>query len=380
MLKKEARLQQANLIDYISTESSSENGQAGEHKYKPLVSIVVPAYNEALIIEKNLNVLCQYTQSLEDEYNWELIIVNDGSLDDTGELAEAFAQNKDNIYVLHHPVNFGLGQALKSGFNYCKGDYVVVVDLDLSYLPQHIVKLLNQIRKSRADIVVASPYMKGGKISNVPWLRLTLSIWANRFLSLTAKRNLVTLTGMVRVYDARFLQTLNLKSMSMEINPEIIRKALLLNARIEEVPAHLNWQPQKAKQAKRRSSMKLLKHTWAIFFSGFLFRPVMFFIIPSFGFFLLSLYANAWVLLHCWTNYQKLAQTHPFPDPSEAVASAFNQAPHTFFIGGMTLMLAIQLFSLGILSVQSKSYFEEIFYLGTAIYKNTRSEKDNRPQ
>ncbi len=379
MLKKKARLQQENLSNYISTESTSENGHVGQYNYKPLVSIVAPAYNEALIIEQNLDLLCQYMQSLEDDYSWELIIVNDGSLDDTGELAETFAATKDNTYVLHHPVNLGLGQALKSGFNYCKGDYVVVVDLDLSYSPQHIGKLLIQMRKSRADIVVASPYMRGGKISNVPWLRLTLSIWANRFLSATAKRNLATLTGMVRVYNARFLRTLDLKSMGMEINPEIIRKALLLNARIEEVPAHLNWQPQKAKRAKRRSSMKLLRHIWAIFFSGFLFRPVMFFIIPSFVFFLLSLYANAWVLLHCWTNYNQLAQSHRLPDVTEAVANAYNQAPHTFFIGGMTLMLAIQLFSLGILSVQSKSYFEEIFYLGTAIYKKNREDKENRP-
>ena len=100
----------------------------------------------------------------------------------------------------------------------------------------------------------------------------------------------------------------------------------------------------------------------------------MFFIIPSLMFFLLSLYANGWVLIHCWMNYKKLTQYHGFPAPTEAVAMAFNQVPHTFFIGGMTLMLAIQLFSLGILSVQSKSYFEEIFYLGTNIQKNTQEK------
>ncbi|MEM9482783.1 MAG: glycosyltransferase family 2 protein, partial [Cyanobacteria bacterium P01_F01_bin.116] len=270
----------------------------------------------------------------------------------------------------------------------CRGDYIVTMDLDLSYSPDHIEKLLTKIRQTGSKVVVASPYMKGGRVSNVPRLRLLLSVWANRFLSLAAKRNVATLTGMVRVYDAQFLRTLNLRSPGMEINPEIIHKATLLNEPVEEVPAHLCWNSQRASkkaskearrearkkpgQARRKSSMKIFRHTWSMLFFGFLFRPVMFFVIPSLVFFVLSLYANAWVLIHCWTNYQQLRQLNAFPDPTEAVAAAFQQAPHTFIIGGMLLMLAIQLFSLGILSVQNKRYFEEVFYLGAATYRDNR--------
>jgi hypothetical protein len=218
--------------------------------------------------------------------------------------------------------------------------------------------------------------MPGGCVSNVPWLRRELSVWANRFLSIAAKRNLATLTGMVRVYDAEFLRSLTIRSTGMDINPEIIHKAFLLKEPIHEVPAHLHWRSPQVKPGKpqRQSSMKLVRHTWDIVFSGFLLRPVMFFIAPSMLFFLLSLYANTWVIIHCITQYAQLAQHTRFPDATEAVALAFNYAPHTFFIGGITLMLAIQLFSLGILSVQNKSYFEELFYLGTAIYKEQQSK------
>lgn len=354
----------------------SDNSSADQQCYKPFVSLVVPAYNEAAIIEKNLTILCQHMALLEDEYNWEIIIVNDGSIDETGELIEAFASSRNNLHVLHHVVNFGLGQALQTGFNHCHGDYIVTLDLDLSYAPSHIQKLLAKIRATQAKLVVASPYMKGGKISNVPWLRQTLSVGANRFLSFAAKGNISTLTGMVRVYDAEFLRTLNIKSNGMDINPEIIHKAMLLNARIDEIPAHLNWL-QTVEKAKRKSSMKILRHTLAVLLSGFILRPVVFFIAPSFMLFLLSLYANAWVLIHVFSNYQKIGQQTRFPDPTEAVAAAFNQAPHTFIIGGMTLMLAIQLLSLGILSLQSKSYFEEIFHLGTAIYKIAQEKERN---
>ncbi len=343
---------------------------------KPLVSLVVPAYNESAIIESNLDILCNYMHSLEDDYQWEMIIVNDGSRDDTYRQALAFAKGRDNILVLHHRTNFGLGQALRYGFKYCQGDFIVVVDLDLSYSADHIGQMLHRIVKTQARIVVASPYMRGGSISNVPWLRKTLSIWANRFLSFTDKRSLATLTGMVRVYDAKFLKKLNLRSKGMEINPEIIHKARLLGARVEEIPAHLCWLPQKSKEVKRASSMKIARQTLAVLLSGFLFRPVIFFLIPSLVLFLLSVYADFYAVVRSWANYQELAMHQQFPDFTDAIAMAYNQAPHTFFIGGITLILSIQLFSLGVLSMQSKNYFEEIFHLGTNILNNTQNVTD----
>ena len=59
---------------------------------KPLISVVVPAYNEAQLVEKNLALLCEYMESLEHKYSWELIVVDDGSTDETGQLAEAFSK------------------------------------------------------------------------------------------------------------------------------------------------------------------------------------------------------------------------------------------------------------------------------------------------
>ena len=350
-----------------------QNGTPEPEFHRPLVSLVIPAYNEAALLPKHLATLCEYMESLESEYCWEIVFIDDGSSDETGELAEAFAKTRDNVRVLHHTVNFGLGQAFKFAFNHCRGDYIVTLDLDLSYGPDHIEKLLSEIRETKAKIVVTSPYMKGGKISHVPWLRRTLSIWANHFLSLAAKGNLSTLTSMVRVYDAKFLKNLNLKSTGMDINPEIIYKAMLLQARIKEIPAHLDWHLQNMEGVKRRSSMKVLRHTMSVLLSGFLFRPVMFFIVPGFALFLFSLLANAWVFIHFFVQYQHLSHYSGVGvRASAALAAAFSQSPHTFIVGGMSLMLAIQLISLGILALQSKSYFEEIFHLGNTIYRLTR--------
>jgi glycosyltransferase involved in cell wall biosynthesis len=341
---------------------------------KPLVSLIAPAYNEALIVDRNLEIICDYMSSLEQYYRWELIVVNDGSRDDTGARAEVFAKKYENVFVIHHLHNGGLGQALQTGFEHSRGDYILTLDMDLSYSPEHIERLLRHIQETGSKVVIASPYMKGGKVTNVPWLRRVLSIWGNRFLSFMAKLKIATLTGMVRAYDGDFIRSLKLKSMGMEVQPEILHKARLLNAKVTEIPGHLKWSLQKGqpKAKRRRSSMRILSHIWEIFFAGFLLRPVIFFIIPSLLFLLLAIFANMWVLIHCWTFYQQLAQQTPFPDPTVAVAQAFRYAPHTFFIGGTSLMISIQLFSLGILSAQSKSYFEEIFYLGANLSKAMR--------
>ena len=124
---------------------------------RPLVSLVVPAYNEASLVDKHLTELCHQMESLEHEYRWEVVVVNDGSTDETGVLAEAFARARNNIHVLHHSKNFGLGQAFRTAFQYCRGDYIVTLDMDLSYSPDHIEKLLSAITKTNAKIVVASP-------------------------------------------------------------------------------------------------------------------------------------------------------------------------------------------------------------------------------
>ncbi len=341
----------------------------------PLVSLVLPAYNEAAIIERNLGVLSEYMATLAHRFRWEMIIVNDGSRDETGQIIDRFAAGKDNVFALHHRSNFGLGQAFKYAFGHCRGDYVITLDVDLSYAPEHIEQLLDKLIDSNAKLVLASPYMEGGSISNVPWLRRLLSIAANRFLSFFSHGNLSTLTCMVRAYDGRFIRSLNLRGTGMEINPETVYKAMIMRAKIEQVPAHLHWSPPD-EGVQRRSSMRLFKHIVGTLLSGFIFRPFMFFILPGLALLVFALYVNVWMILHFLEAYATLPAELPTDRVSVAVATAYQQYPHTFIVGLLSLMLAVQLVSLGILALQSKTYFEEIFHLGTAIKR--RGEVESR--
>jgi glycosyltransferase involved in cell wall biosynthesis len=340
-------------------------------KFKPLVSIVIPGYNEEAIIVKNLSKICEYIKEFEDKYDWEIIFVNDGSIDKTGILADEFNSTCHILRVIHHHVNLNLGNALKSGFSHSKGDYIITMDLDLSYAPYHIGNLLKTLVNTKADVVIASPYMKGGKVTAVPFIRRALSRWVNRFMRLAAQEKLHTYTGMVRGYRTEFLKSLNLKTKDYEINPEILYKAMILRARIIEIPAHLDWTEQNKLGIKRTSSMRILKTFFSGLMAAFIFRPYIFFI--SFGFilFLVSFYIIGWIFINTFHIMPTIQIDPAFFDDrfSKALGLVFQQRPHAFFVGGITLVLAIQILSLGFLSLQSKRYFEELFHINSSILK-----------
>ena len=315
----------------------------------PSVSVVVPAFNEAPIIGWSLATMHEYLHTLDDRYEWELVVVDDGSTDETGAIADAFAADHDHCRVLHHHRNFNLGQALRYGFGTCTGDYIVTMDCDLSYSPDHVERMLEHIQETRAKIVIASPYLEGGSTENVPGFRLFVSRLANRFLSFSVKGDLSTLTSMVRAYDRKFITSLNLKAMDIEVNTEILYKARILRAAVEEIPGHLAWGQHPGLSGRQRtSSIRTGRSTAAYVFTGFLFRPVLLFVLPG----ALLLLASAVLMI------TGVAQDHS----------------STVVAGAVCLILGTQLVSLGILCLQAKRYFEELFNLGTALLRGSRSD------
>lgn len=336
-----------------------------DSSHLPLLSVVLPAFNEEALLEKNVTSIIAYLETLEDEFRWEVIIVNDGSRDATSEISNRLAEENSRVITVHHPRNFGLGQAMSYGFANTAGDYVITLDMDLSYDVEHIGQLARTIRDDGARMVLASPYMEGGTIRNVPFLRRNLSILGNRFLRYFAKGRFSTLTCMTRAYDGPFIRALNLRSMGMDAMPETVYKAMIMNASIDEIPAELDWAPQLAVGKTRRSSMRIFQHIVSTIFSGFIFRPFLYFIVPGLLFAAFSAYVNYWVFVHYFEALAQLRTSGQVTTVTGGLALAYEQYPHTFVFGLMTAILAIQLIGLGVLSLQSKQYFEELFHLGS---------------
>lgn len=346
--------------------------QAAATGNRPLVSIVLPCFNEAGVLEDNLAVIVQYLRGLESSYRFEILLINDGSRDNTAEIAEGLRGKYSIVRVLHHPTNFGLGQAFKTAFAQSRGDYVITMDVDLSYSPDHIERLLDAITKTRSKLVLASAYMEGGQLTNVPWLRKTLSIWGNRFLRIFARGNLSTITCMVRAYDGPFIRSMVLRATGMDIMPEVIYKTMVLRGRIEQIPAHLDWTRQLAAGPRRASSMRILRHIFSTVLSGFIFRPFMFLVMPGLCMLAFSAYVNVWMFIHF---FNALASMPPHARyASEAIAAAYAAHPHTFIVALLSLTLSILLIGLGIVALQSKRYFEELYYLGVSVRRAVTRE------
>ncbi len=340
---------------------------------RPLVSIVLPAYEEEAILRDHVLALLEYLKSLNCRFRFELIIVDDGSGDRTGAVAAQLAKEFDGIRVFNHPRNFGLGQALKTGFAQCRGMYVVVLDIDLSYGPEHIGLLLDRITKTGARMVLASPYMRGGRVVDVPWLRLTFSRIANWFLARVSGQRISTMTCMVRVIDGRFLRSLHLRNTGMDVMPEMIHKAKLLRATIEEVPAELNWERQNKVGARRRSSLRILQQIGGTTVSAFVLRPFTFLLVPGLLLLAFAAYVDTWMVIHFLDAYVELGATEETAQGlSAAVALAYAQFPHTFIVGLLSLMLAMQLIGMAMLSLQNKRYFDELFHLGSTLLRERR--------
>lgn len=338
---------------------------------KPFISIIVPCYNEEAILKNNIGIIQNFLDSRHQKYEWEILIINDGSKDKTGEIASKLEKEIDRVRVIHHPVNLNLGHALRTGFNNAKGEIIIVLDVDLSYSVDYIEQMTDKLISEDADIVIASPYMKGGKVTAVPFFRRIMSRWVNYFMQLSSQDKYYTFTGMVRAYKASFIRSVNLKTRDYEISPEIIYKAMILRARIIEIPAHLDWTEQNKYAGKRTSSIRIIRSFFSGLMSAFIFRPYIFFMAIGSFLMILSMYQLLWLFFDTLTYWHDLVTSgskleYPF---SHSLAIQFRNNPQSFLVGGITFLASIQFLSLGFISLQSKRYFEELFHISSSILK-----------
>jgi hypothetical protein len=208
--------------------------------------------------------------------------------------------------------------------------------------------------------------MKGGRTTAIPWRREVMSKGVNRLLAVTSQSDVSTVTGMVRTYDGPFIRSLDLKSMGPEINTEILYKTQIMRGRVVEIPAHLDWSDQEERMRTRRVSLRVSTTSKLLMFSSFLFRPIMFFLVPGLILGVIALWTLGGVFLMVLEQFP--ATTGSLDNRiTDAFARAYDIRPHSFIVGGIAAVIAVQLVSLGVLAHQSKRYFEENYHLGIVL-------------
>ncbi|MFH1055321.1 MAG: polyprenol monophosphomannose synthase [Candidatus Altiarchaeota archaeon] len=187
-------------------------------------SVVVPTYNEV----KNLKGLVEDILSNADV---EVVVVDDGSPDGTGELADQLAVTY-GIKVIHRKGKLGLSSAILDGLNASSGEIIGVMDADFSHPPRLIPKLIQPILNGDAGMVFASRYIEGGGVENWPIMR--------RLTSRGAKMLARPLTGVRDCMSGYFflrrevIEGVKLDAVGFKIGLEILVKGKY--GRVVEVP------------------------------------------------------------------------------------------------------------------------------------------------
>ena len=200
--------------------------------------IVIPTYDEAAALPTLLEKI------LTIDPPCDVLVVDDGSPDGTGEIADAFAKKTPRVSVLHRARKMGLGTAYRDGFRKAMDGGATVVlemDADHSHNPRHLPALLKSVGNG-ADLAIGSRYVHGVRVENWPFRRLMLSRFANYYVNRASglpAEVVADVTSGFRAYKREVLERIGLDSVGSNgyfFQIEMAYRAWRLGFRVEEVP------------------------------------------------------------------------------------------------------------------------------------------------
>ncbi|KAH7826943.1 putative dolichol-phosphate mannosyltransferase catalytic subunit Dpm1 [Monocercomonoides exilis] len=201
-------------------------------------SIIMPTYNERENLPIIVYLICSEMQKC-GENRFEIIIVDDSSPDGTQDVAKQLQTVFPNKIVLKsRKGKLGLGSAYIYGLTFARGDFVIIMDADLSHHPKFIPEMIRLQKKSNLDIVTGTRYRSGGGVCGWSWFRKLTSSGAN-VLATTAIGNASSdMTGSFRLYRKAVLEKIlpEVKAKGFSFQFEIIARAYKKGYTIGEVP------------------------------------------------------------------------------------------------------------------------------------------------
>ncbi len=210
--------------------------------------VIIPTYNE----RDNVGPITEAVLATVPEAR--ILIVDDGSPDGTGELADALAAQNSQIAVLHRQAKQGLGRAYVEAFRdvLARGAGVVVqMDADFSHPVRYLPSLLDPIHSGRADLVLGSRYVKGGQIPRWNILRRLVSRGGSLFAATVLLMPYRDLTGGFKAFRTSVLKSLDLGRLhagGYAFQIETTFLARLAGARVVEVP--ITFEERRAGESK----------------------------------------------------------------------------------------------------------------------------------
>lgn len=190
------------------------------------LTLFLPCYNEEANLKKVIKDATDILPKIIDEF--EILIIDDGSQDRTGEIADNLSSQKKEIRVVHHSKNMGYGAALRSGFKHSTKNLVFFTDGDGQFNLDEITKLLPHI--NRYEIVTGYRINRRDPLSR----RINASLW-NWLVNIIFRVRVRDINCAFKLFQRKIFNSLNLESDGAFINAEIFARARRANYRIKEV-------------------------------------------------------------------------------------------------------------------------------------------------
>ncbi len=207
----------------------SETTQAGSG---PLLSIVVPVYNEA----RHLGEVIEHMMQSPCPIRREWIFVDDGSTDGSRQILREM-QERHGFHLIGHPRNQGKGSAVIRGLQEARGDFIMIQDADFEYDPYDVPELLEPLLQGRADVVFGNRFNPSVRQVHRTWHY----VW-NRLLTLLSNAfsgiRLADMGTCYKIFRADLLKAMKLKSRRYGIEVELTAYVAKTAARVYELPVH----------------------------------------------------------------------------------------------------------------------------------------------
>jgi glycosyltransferase involved in cell wall biosynthesis len=196
----------------------------------PCLTAVMPVYNESATVDQMVQAV------LAQRPIQQLVIVDDGSRDNTWDQLQALAQREPRIKIIRHEVNQGKGAALRTGIEYATSQIVVIQDADLEYDPAEYCRLIAPILAGKADVVYGSRFQGGSDAHRV------LYYWhsvGNNFLTMCSNMatdlNLTDMETCYKAFRREVIQKIRIEESRFGFEPEITAKIAQAKVRVYEV-------------------------------------------------------------------------------------------------------------------------------------------------